>query len=78
MISVLIAILVDDIEDVFSLVGAVASNAIGFVFPAVFYICLINRKDKAKNFRYYISYGIILLYIPMAYFAIVSNFLVES
>ena len=44
--AVAIAIAVDDIEDVFNLVGAVASNAIAFIFPSMFYVFLVNRKGK--------------------------------
>ena len=71
-----IAIAVTDIEDVFNIVGAVASNSIAFVFPTLFYIFQVKRKSKNKTIIYYISWVILCFFIPLGVYAIVSNLLV--
>ena len=45
-VAIGVAIAVDDIEDVFNIVGAVAANAISFIFPGIFYYLLVKRKNK--------------------------------
>ena len=70
-----IAAAVDDIEDVFNIVGAIASNSINFIFPAMFYMLLIRKKNKPKKMQYYISVGLFCFFIPFGIFSVVSKFL---
>ena len=70
-----IAIAVDDIEDVFNIVGAIASNAIAFIFPAMFYMLLVQKKNKPKKLHYYISVVLFAFFIPFGIFSVVSKFL---
>lgn len=44
------AISLDSLEVAFNLVGAVSSNAIGIVFPCLFYLKLTRRKGKLYEF----------------------------
>jgi hypothetical protein len=37
------AIIVKDVEDIFSFIAAVSGSSLGFIFPSVFYI-LSNRR----------------------------------
>lgn len=69
------AILVDDIEDVFNLVGAIASNAIAFIFPSMFYVFLVKKKEKEVRIQYYFAMAIFIFFIPFGIFAVVSKFL---
>lgn len=70
-----IAIAVDDIEDVFNIVGAIASNAISFIFPAMFYMLLVRKKNKPRKLQYYISVALFIFFIPFGIFSVVSKFL---
>ena len=63
-VAIGVAIAVDDIEDVFNIVGAVASNAISFIFPGLFYFVMIKRKNKEKNVKYYLSIVLVCFFIP--------------
>lgn len=67
--------LVEDIEDVFNVVGAIASNAISFIFPSMFYVFLILKKKKPKKVHYYISFALFVFFIPFGIFSVVSKFL---
>jgi hypothetical protein len=42
-----IAILISNIEVVFSLVGAITGNTLGFILPAAIYLKIIS--DRKKN-----------------------------
>ena len=76
-VAIGVSIAVDDIEDVFNIVGAVASNAISFIFPGLFYWMMIKRKNKEENIRYYLSIFIVCFFIPFGIFAVVSNIIAE-
>lgn len=76
LIAVGVAIAVTDIEDVFNIVGAIASNSIAFIFPPIFYIFQVDRKSKDRTITYYVSWVIMCFFIPLGIFAIVSNLLV--
>ena len=70
-----IAITVEDIEKVFNFVGAIASNAIGYILPCVFYVLLINYKNKERNSKFYISAVLAVFFIPFGFFAIISKYI---
>lgn len=74
-IAVGIAIGVKNIEDVFNLVGAVASNAIGYIFPCMFYYLLIKYKKKKITPSYYIAAGLFYFFIPFGIFAVITNYI---
>ena len=76
-IAIGVAILVDDIEDVFNIIGAIASNMISFILPSLFYWVMIKRKDKPKKIQYYGALVIFWLFIPIGIFAVVSNIITE-
>lgn len=67
----------DDIEDVFNVVGAIASNAIAFIFPSMFYMFLILKKKKPKKLHYYISVGLFFFFIPFGIFSVISKYLIH-
>lgn len=67
----------DDIEDVFNVVGAIASNAIAFIFPSMFYMFLILKKKKPKKLHYYISVALFFFFIPFGIFSVISKFLIH-
>lgn len=70
-----IAIGVGNIEDVFNLVGAIASNAIGSIFPCMYYYLLIKFKNKVKTYNYYIAMVLFYFFIPFGVFSVVSNYI---
>ncbi len=70
-----IAISVDDIEAVFNLVGAVASNAIGYIFPCMFYYLLVKYKNKTKTYNYYIARTLFYFFIPFGVFSVVAKYI---
>ena len=74
-IAIGIAIGVGDIEAVFNLVGAVASNAIGYIFPCMFYYLLVKYKNKKKTYSYYIARTLFYFFIPFGVFSVVSNYI---
>ena len=49
-LAIMIAITVESIEEIFNLVGAIASNSIGFLFPSAFYLFSVLKKKKARTF----------------------------
>jgi len=73
--AIAIAASVKDIEDVFNVVGAIASNAISFIFPPMFYALLIRKKDKPRKLHYFISWTLFVFFIPFGIFSVVTKFL---
>ena len=76
-IAIGIAIGVDDIEDVFNIIGAIASNMISFILPSLFYWIMVKRKNKEKKIQYYGAWAVFLLFIPLGIFAVISNIITE-
>lgn len=74
-VAIVIAILVDDIESVFNLVGSVASNAIGFILPCLFYFTLVAYKNKARGIKFHIARFLAFFFIPFGLFAIIAQYL---
>jgi amino acid permease len=73
--AIAIAASVNDIEDVFNVVGAIASNAISFIFPPMFYLLLIRKKEKPRKIHYYISWVLFVFFIPFGIFSVITKFL---
>ena len=70
-----VAITVGELGVTFNIVGAVASNSIGFILPALFYIMLIHKKKKPKSINFYASVAMFCIAIPFGVLAIVSEFI---
>lgn len=73
-----IAISVDDIEVVFNFVGAIASNAIGAIFPCMFYYLLVKYKRKKITLSYHIAKVLFYFFIPFGIFAVITKYLPEE
>lgn len=76
LIIVGIAVAVDNIEDVFSVVGSIASNAISFIFPSMFYFFLVKKKNKTRKVHFYIAGVIFIFFIPFGIFSMVTKIVV--
>lgn len=70
-----IAVLVSDVEAVFNVVGAIASNSIGFILPAFFYFQLVSKKNKPINFKFYITKAMFFFFIPFGLFSVASQYI---
>lgn len=75
MIIVGVAISVQDIKAVFNLVGAIASNSIGYIFPCMFYYLLVKYKNKTKTYNFYIARTLFFFFIPFGIFSVVANYI---
>ena len=75
LVVITIAILVDDIEDIFNLVGAIAANALSFILPSLFYVMLVKKKSKKVRIQFYAAQMCFIFFIPFGIFAVVSKFL---
>lgn len=73
MAVVALAILFEDVEIVFNFIGSIASNSIGFILPCLFYWFLIKRKKQPINWKYYMSIGGVIFFIPFGIFAVVAK-----
>ena len=74
---ILVGILADDIEAVFTIVGAICATSIGALFPMYFYVNLISKKRKPKKMLYYLSIMLGVVLGPYALFSIVAKFISE-
>lgn len=63
LIVLIIAMLVDSLGAVFNVIGSIASNFIGFIFPCLFYILINEKSEKNRGFNFIIS--IILLFLSI-------------
>lgn len=69
---VTLAVTIGKLGTIFNLVGAIASNSIGFIFPTLFYILLIRRKRRPKRINYYLAILLFLTAVPFGIFAVVA------
>lgn len=67
------AILIGNLGKVFNLVGAIASNSIGFIFPTLFYIMLIKKKNRPKRIHFYIAVLLFFTAVPFGIFSVVAE-----
>lgn len=49
LMNMIIAILISNIEVVFSLVGAITGNTLGFILPAAIYLKIISDREKLNQ-----------------------------
>jgi amino acid permease len=71
----IISIIVNDIQNVFNVIGAISSNLLGFIFPPMFYIFLIRKKNKPRKMHYHAAWILFILFIPFGIFSVVTKFL---
>lgn len=71
-VIMVVAITVGELGVTFNIVGAVASNSVGFILPALFYFVLVRKKGKPKNVNFYASIAMFSIAIPFGILAIVS------
>jgi amino acid permease len=60
---------------VFNIVGAIASNAITFILPPLFYFSLIAKKNKTKKFNYYVAIAVVTFFVPFGILSVITKFL---
>lgn len=72
---VTLAVTVGRLGPIFNLVGAIASNSIGFIFPTLFYIILIIQKKRKKTISFYFSLLLLCTSVPFAIFAVITEFI---
>lgn len=70
-IIMVVAITVGELGKTFNIVGAIASNSIGFILPTLFYFMLIYKKKKPRNSNFYASIAMFSLAIPFGVLAVV-------
>lgn len=73
VIAVVIAIFVKNIEDVFSVVGSIAANALSFILPSMFYCFLIMKKNKTRKPHFYIAGFVFIYFIPFGIFSMMTK-----
>lgn len=71
---VTIGVILNDIEAVFNIIGAVCSTSICVLLPCFFYFVLVIKKGKKKNIKFYISGAIFCIMAPFALFSIVAKY----
>lgn len=72
---VALAVTIGRLGPIFNLVGAIASNGIGFILPTLFYMVLIWRKNRAKRIHFWASLVLFCTAIPFGIFAVVTEFI---
>ena len=75
IIITILAIVFQDIEDVFNVIGAISASAINFWFPSIFYFQSVKKKRKEKKSTYYMSWALLWFFVPFGIFAVVSNYI---
>ena len=68
-------VVLNDIEAVFNLIGAICSTSIAVLLPCFFYFILIIKKDKKRNLKYYISIVVFGIMVPFALFSVVAQYI---
>lgn len=74
MISV-IALFLNNIEDILNLIGAICENLIAVILPCTFYFMLVRRQRKGRGCRYYLAIALAALVAPYGVFTIVANYI---
>lgn len=70
-----VAMGVNDIEVVFNVVGAICSSSVCILLPTFFYIRLVSLKHKKKQWKYYLSYGLLVLMTPYCLFSVAALYI---
>lgn len=70
-----IAASLNDVEDVFNICGAIAANATCFIFPCMFYLLLIRKRNKPRKVQYWAALVAFVFFVPFGIFAVASMFI---
>jgi amino acid permease len=69
---VIVSIVVDNIESVFNIVGAICSTSISTLLPCFFYVKLIRLRKQPVTWKYYLAGLIFCVMTPYTMFSIVA------
>ena len=72
----ILAVTVGELGKTFNIVGAVASNSIGFILPALYYVILVHKKKKPKLVNFYGAVVLFSLAVPFGVLAVVCEFVI--
>ena len=75
IIITIFSIVFKDIQDVVNVIGAISASAISFWFPGIFYFTLVKRMKKPKKISYYLSYLLLIFFVPFGFFAVAANYI---
>jgi amino acid permease len=71
-VIVLASVLLESIESVFNLVGAVCSTSVSIFLPCFFYVKLTDMRKQPRGLKYYFSIVLFAVMAPYALFSIVA------
>ena len=74
-VIILIALLVESIESVFNIIGAICSTSISILLPSFFYVRLIQIRKQPKTLKYYFSIVLFCVMAPYALFSIIALYI---
>lgn len=60
---------------VFNLIGALSSSSMNFLLPNYYYVKLVSLNNYKKDWKYYFSFGILVVMIPFCLFLVVALYL---
>ena len=66
---VFLAIKIDNLDLIFSIIGSISANAIGLTLPALFYV----KLTKKKEINYFLSIIIIIISILLGILCIIAE-----
>jgi len=72
---VVLAVTIGRLGPIFNLVGAIASNSIGFILPTLFYMMLIWRKKRERRVHFRASLILFCTAVPFGIFAVITEFI---
>ena len=75
---VVLGMLLDELADVYNILGSVFANLNTFIFPTIYYITLIRQKNKRRNINYSFAWTVLLFAIPLGIFFIFSNIFIKA
>jgi amino acid permease len=74
-VVVIAGVLLDDIEAVFNIIGAVCSTSISALLPCFFYFILVVKKKKQRNFKFFAAIVAFCIMAPFAIFSVVAKYI---
>jgi amino acid permease len=75
-IIVVLAVTVGNLGSIFNLVGAIASNSVGFIFPTLFYMVIVVKQHRKKRIHFWVSLALFCIALPFGIFAVASEFII--
>ena len=72
LLTVGVAVGVDDVEVVFNSIGAVCSTSIAILLPCYFYCRLVVLRGQPKTVRFYLSMVVFAVMAPYAIFSVIA------